>query len=166
MTLEPGLLARRLVEAAAVGVLAMFAGAGCSENAPPPAPEQPFRVGLIASDVRAAHAAAMGVQLGAEEASHAAALFGRQFELVADTAEAATVASAAERMIREQGVTAIIGGFDAASCRALSETAERAGVVFLNVEPPLSVRGVICRISGSRARRPSFGRSELIQKLR
>ena len=74
-----------------------------------------------------------GAELGAEEAAHAGELVGRELRLV--TVEAASpgeVAGAAQELI-DAGVVALIGGFSDASCRALSDIAETAEVIFLNV---------------------------------
>jgi len=94
---------------------------------------QDLRVGLVVPAGAAGEAIERGATLGAEEAARTAELLGRTFELVAvRAADRAEVEDAVRRLVAEQSVCAIIGGADEASFAALSEAAERHGVLFLN----------------------------------
>src|SRR5690606_41315893 len=74
-----------------------------------------------------------GATLGAEEAARTAGLLGRTFELVAGrAADREGVDEAVRRLVAERGGYAIIGGADEGSFAALSDAAERHGVLFLN----------------------------------
>lgn len=66
-----------------------------------------------------------GAQLGAEEASHAARLFGGTVDL--------TIADDARRLVEGHGVHALIGGADEADCSRLGAVASSTGVPFFNV---------------------------------
>jgi hypothetical protein len=78
-----------------------------------------------------------GARLGAEEAAHAAALFGRAVELtVRDDASLAVDAHV------------LLGGFDDAESERLSDLAERGAAVFLNV----GASGDALRTTGCRRR--------------
>lgn len=95
--------------------------------------EQDLRVGLIVPGSAVGEAIERGATLGAEEAARTAELLGRTFELVAvRAADREAVEDAVRRLVAERGVYAIIGGADEASFAALSDAAERHGVLFLN----------------------------------
>ena len=95
--------------------------------------EQDLRVGLIVPGGAAGEAIERGATLGAEEAARTAELLGRTFELVVvQAADRGEVEDAVRRLVAEPGVYAIIGGADEASFAALSDAAERHGVLFLN----------------------------------
>jgi ABC-type branched-subunit amino acid transport system substrate-binding protein len=106
-----------------------------------------LRVGLIAPASDRDSSAVRGVTLGIEEAARTGALVGRGIEL--RTGDAGTAdgdaAGAAERLLREGRVAALIGGFDDDSARALSGLADRAGILFLNVGSRAdALRGAEC----------------------
>ncbi|HEX7088658.1 MAG TPA: ABC transporter substrate-binding protein [Longimicrobiales bacterium] len=95
--------------------------------------EQDLRVGLVVPGGAASEAMERGATLGAEEAARTAGLLGRTFELVAvRAADREGVEDAVRRLVAERGVYAIIGGADEGSFAALSDAAERDGVLFLN----------------------------------
>lgn len=84
--------------------------------------------------------ARMGVVMAEEEFSFNAELLGMTFEvLLATAADAEAAAQAAERLVTEEGVFALVGGFDEAQALALSEVAERHEVPFLNIGSPSDV---------------------------
>jgi ABC-type branched-subunit amino acid transport system substrate-binding protein len=74
-----------------------------------------------------------GIQLGAAEARHAAALFGTTFELHEVIATGADAAAAAQDVIRDHDAAVLIGGADAASADALAAVAASSGLLFLNI---------------------------------
>jgi PQQ-dependent catabolism-associated beta-propeller protein len=111
--------------------LALFAFAGCTREAP--ATVGSVRIGFIETPHAAAGSARAGVELGADEAAHAARLIGRSVELLRERADSPPDAVAAARRLTRAGAVAIIGGFDDASCRALSRFSRAEGVLFLNV---------------------------------
>jgi len=97
------------------------------------AAQQDLRVGLVVPGGAAGEAMERGATLGAEEAARTAGLLGRTFELVAvRAADREGVDEAVRRLVAERGVYAIIGGADEGSFAALSDAAERHGVLFLN----------------------------------
>ena len=103
-----------------------------------------LRIGLVLPDsaarTPAMRSAARGVRMGVEEAARSAALFGRTVVLVEG--------SDAARMLSEQRVQAIAGGFAAEECRALADAAERTGAVYLDLGCDAdALRGVECRAS-------------------
>lgn len=94
-----------------------------------PAPRDgALRIGLAAPPAGdrtpAVESAVRGVTLGVEEAARTGELFGRRVELRA--------ADAAEALLAGDGLAALVGGWDEASCRALDALAASAGVLFLN----------------------------------
>lgn len=108
------------------------------------APASEGGAGAASDEVRSA---IRGVTLGAEEAARTGALVGRGIELRTGNSGSADgdAAGAAERLLREGGVAALIGGFDDDSARALSVFADRAGVLFLNVGSRAdALRGAEC----------------------
>jgi ABC-type branched-subunit amino acid transport system substrate-binding protein len=107
-----------------------------------------LRIGLVAPAGDAAVASmARGVGMGVGEAAHTAALMGRRIELVRAGGQgaAAEVLAAAEALAREGGVAALIGGGDEASCRALGDVAESAGVLFINTGCAADAMRAQCR---------------------
>ena len=117
----------------AITVFGLFAAA-CSGDAPIP-PPQPgeWRIGYIAPAGADADAMVRGARLGAEEATRAGDLIGAQLSLVTERAGGPREAIRAARRLQTAGVTAIMGGTDEATCRAVSDWAEGAGVLYLNV---------------------------------
>lgn len=85
----------------------------------------PLRIGLLPSPAPsdAVTGRTRGIQLGVEEARHAAVLFGGSLELV--STDAAT--------LRERALSAVLGGDGLESCLALAREADAAGIVFMNV---------------------------------
>ena len=85
----------------------------------------PLRVGALSSSASgdAATGRRLGIQLGIEEAQHAAALFGGSVELVPTTTST----------LREQALSAVLGVDDFESCLTLARAADAARVVFMNV---------------------------------
>lgn len=108
----------------------LLAAAGCGDRAEPPA--DLLRVGFIAPE-GGSLAPLQGAELGAEEAAHAGSLVGRRFELVVEEADSPGEAVEAAGRLAGEGVAAVIGGFDAGTCAALEQAAERLGVLYLNV---------------------------------
>ncbi len=110
-----------------------------------------FRVGFVVprsgrlADV--GKAASLGAELGAAEAARLAALFDKRFEVVQARADGPDAAQReARRLIEEQRVFAIAGGFDDASCFALGELTGRHDVLFFNVGcADDALRGERCR---------------------
>lgn len=92
-------------------------------------PADTLRIGLVLPDSAARtvemRSAARGVEMGVEEARHAARLFGREVRLV--------TGSDAARLVSVDGVQALAGGFAVDECRALGELADARGVPWLNV---------------------------------
>ena len=122
-------LVRRAVMAAATYPLARFQLLDSALGA-----SAPLRVGVVAASE--ASARALGIQLGSDEARHAAALFGGSIELVDVTVES----------VRAQRLSAVIGGDDLSSCIKLADAARSAGFLFLNVGCASdSLRGNECR---------------------
>lgn len=115
---------RRHVAAACVLLLAAPAAARAQSPS-----SDTLRIGLVLPDSAARTAemqsAARGVEMGVEEAQHAARLFGREVRLV--------VGSDAARLVSVDGVQALAGGFTAEECRALGELADARGVPWLDV---------------------------------
>ncbi len=109
--------------------------------------EDVLRVGLVAPADAVGQAMTRGVQLGEEEAARTAQLFNKRVELVAaPPASAADPAGAAERLVREHGVIALVGGTDAASALALAGAADRLHVLFFNIGSSADdLRGRDCR---------------------
>lgn len=92
---------------------------------------EPLRIGLIA---RPQSALFLGVQLGVEEARHAAALFGGDVVLTtADSGSGRGDPAAASEMMHREHVIAVIGGADAETCAAIADACERRGRIHMNV---------------------------------
>lgn len=101
-----------------------------------------LRIGLVLPDsaarTPAMRAAARGVRMGVEEAARSAALFGRTVVMV-EGVDAA-------RLVREDRVQALLGGFATEECAALGDVAERSGVPFLDLGCSADeLRGPRCR---------------------
>ncbi|MCC6736145.1 MAG: ABC transporter substrate-binding protein [Bauldia sp.] len=104
---------------------------------------EPMRIGVIlpavdpaapAWDQAVARGAAQGALIAEDEFVFNAEMLGMQMSLV--RAEAATpedAVAAAQRLVAEDGVYAIIGGYDDAEAAALSAWAAEANVPFINV---------------------------------
>ena len=86
-----------------------------------------LRIGHVLSSATGTteSAGALGVQLGLEEAQHAARLFGAVVELATDVDAA--------RLIREHRPHVVIGGWTEESCARLSELAASEAMLFFNV---------------------------------
>jgi hypothetical protein len=98
--------------------------------------EDSLLVGVIDTPSAADDPRAMGLVLGAEEASHAAAMFGGRFELVPVSPSA----------FRPSGLSAVIGDGDHARCATLAAAANDAGVPFFNIACTADdLRGLFCR---------------------
>lgn len=104
----------------------------------------PLRIGVLAaagaaeatSVTSAKSSTALGIQLGVDEATHAAALFGGSIELVP-----ITLAS-----LHEQRLAAVIGSGDLETCKALAAEADAAGIAFVNTSCSSDeLRGSDCR---------------------
>jgi PQQ-dependent catabolism-associated beta-propeller protein len=89
--------------------------------------------GFVAPRSDPGAAALRGARLGAAEAERAGELVGRSFGLLVERAGSASEAEEAAQRLLDRGVFALVGGFDEASCRALSRVAERGRVLFLDV---------------------------------
>jgi hypothetical protein len=93
------------------------------------------RVGAATFAASATNARAMGLVLGAEEAAHAASLFGGSFTLV----------PLPSGDLHGAGLSAIIGDDDCAHVTTLSAKADVAGIPFMNVGCPSdALRGARC----------------------
>ncbi len=104
-----------------------------------------LRIGLVVPDDAGGQAMTRGVQLGQEEAEHTAQLFNKRVELVS-AAAGADPAAAAERLVREHGVVALVGGTDQPSALALADAADRLHVLFFDIGSSADdLRGRDCR---------------------
>ncbi|MBV9773595.1 MAG: ABC transporter substrate-binding protein [Gemmatimonadetes bacterium] len=113
---------------------------GCAALLALPRAPEALRVALVTSAGAGAASGGRGVTLGVEEAARTGALFGQRIEL------RTVAAGAAERLVRAERPTALIGGWDPASARALGALADAAGVLFLNAGSPAdALRGAECR---------------------
>lgn len=138
---EPNLGRRGFLRAVALGAGALLLSPGVARSGPR---DGALRIGLAAPpEGRRSPAAAStvrGVTLGVEEAARTGALVGRSLELRTSDPDGA------ERLAREEGVAALLGGWDEASCRALGGLADTAGVLFLNLGCTAdALRGAECR---------------------
>jgi ABC-type branched-subunit amino acid transport system substrate-binding protein len=77
--------------------------------------------------------ARMGLVMAEEEHSFNSEMFGIEFAVITGHAPEGQAANVAERILTEDGVFGIAGGFDEAEARALGEWAEERGIPFLNV---------------------------------
>ena len=114
-------------------------GCGCAaiamvqcRDAPSPPAEQ-LSVGFIDDGSEAARSALAGVQLGIDEAASAGRLVGRTIKLETAESDSSSGTSPAATELIDRGVFAIVGGFDEASCLALSELAAKRNVLYVNV---------------------------------
>lgn len=141
----------RAAAAAAGGLGALGAARAGALGAAAASRDGVLRVGLVlpAGGAAAPEAEAIrrGVRLGADEAARTAQLFGRRMELVEAVADTpAAAAREAARLVRDRGVAALVGGADAAGCRALADAADRLGAVFVNAGCAAdALRGTECR---------------------
>lgn len=105
--------------------------------------------GLTIADVlldAAANSAVMGAVMATEETAFNASMLGMDFDsVVVRVADAAAAGEAAERLIAEQNVYALMGGVGDGFARALSETAQQNDVLFFNIGSPADMlRGQAC----------------------
>jgi hypothetical protein len=103
-----------------------------------------LRIGLVLPDSSrwsaAMGSAARGVEMGVEEAARSASLLRSAVRLERD--------SSAARLVSGERVQALIGGFSPAECRSLAATAQRLGVIFVDVGcADDALRGAECRPS-------------------
>jgi branched-chain amino acid transport system substrate-binding protein len=78
-------------------------------------------------------AARMGAELGAAEAGVTAGMFGMKVELVTESAVTPeNVVAAAERVLGQGGIAALIGALDDRTTAVLGDVAQRRGVLLLN----------------------------------
>lgn len=154
---EGGWTRRRFLGAVAVaGAATAFpVSPGLSRRFTGTTADDVFRVGLVVPGTgplsEAGETAVLGAELGAAEAAHLAELLEKRFEL--HTVRAAGPEAAergARRLIEQEGVFAIAGGFGLAACLALSELADRRGVLFFNIGCSDDV------LRGERCRRTTF----------
>jgi ABC-type branched-subunit amino acid transport system substrate-binding protein len=97
---------------------------------------EPLRIGIAG----AAEGAARGATMGVEEAARTGEMLGRAVEARSGGVEAA------ERLVREERVAALVGGADEASAREIGALADRSGVPFVNVGAAAdALRGAECR---------------------
>jgi hypothetical protein len=97
----------------------------------------PLRIGVVTADraTEATSARAFGIQLGRDEAMHAATLFGGSIEIVPVT----------ESSLPEQRLAAVIGG-DLETCMTIGAAADAAGIAFVNTSCSSDdLRGSDCR---------------------
>jgi ABC-type branched-subunit amino acid transport system substrate-binding protein len=129
---------RAFVRSAAHGCAALLAGGpGALLRAAGRAQDE-LRIVLVTV---AEGALSRGVAMGVEEAARTGALMGRGMRMLG-----ADSVAAADRMLREGGAAALVGGWDEASCRALGELADAAGVLFVNTGCAAdALRGADCR---------------------
>jgi ABC-type branched-subunit amino acid transport system substrate-binding protein len=90
----------------------------------------PLVIGVVLPE---SDAALQGVQLGAAEAEHTAALLRESFAVHVQSAGQAGDAAAARRLVAAFGVHVIIGGGDGPAASALMSVADSTGVLFINV---------------------------------
>jgi hypothetical protein len=98
----------------------------------------PLRIGVLSSSAPsdATTARTLGIQLGVDEARHAAALFGGSLELVPVTSST----------LAERELSAVVGGDDLESCVTLIHAVDAAGIAFMNVGCANEMlRGADCR---------------------
>jgi hypothetical protein len=133
--MTPRCTRRSFLHDAAIGALAAIA--------PSPARRRewfapaPLRIGVVEfAHHPSAAARTRGLQLGLDEARHAAALFGGAIELIPVTAAA----------LPTHRLSAVVGGDTTADCASLSEAASAARVLHLNVGCSNDeLRGTDCR---------------------
>ncbi len=121
---------------ATIAVIALLglSSAGCADEASIPPPQAgEWRIGYIVSAGEDAEATVRGARLGAQEATRAGDLIGASLSLFTEVADGPRAAVRVARRLNAAGASAIIGGTDEETCRALSEWAENAGALYLNV---------------------------------
>lgn len=103
-------------------------------------------LGTLAGEPLLGAAANRGALMAAGELLGAPGPDGRPFRvLISSAPDAASMTRAAERMVREEGVYALVGGFATDEAQALGELAAREDVLFLNVGAQSdSLRGERC----------------------
>src|SRR5436190_23901855 len=95
----------------------------------------PLRIGVLPSATDGTGARGLGIQLGVDEAKHAAGLFGGSIELVPLTPES----------LSGQRLSAVLGGDSTDGCLSSAREAERAGIAFMNLTCPNdNLRGRDC----------------------
>ncbi len=114
----------------AAGIAAL---ASCDSQAAATEAPSTLIVGFVGAPHHTGESAARGAMLGAEEAARTGALLGREFGMRASTASSAADAADRAAILIDGGVSAIVGGFDDATCAALDSVASRRGVVFMNI---------------------------------
>ncbi|HEX8363415.1 MAG TPA: PQQ-dependent catabolism-associated beta-propeller protein [Longimicrobium sp.] len=92
-----------------------------------------LRVAYVAQAGERGKTALGGAELGAEEAERAAALVGKHFQMLTATAGGPGEARRAAERLLKRGAFAVVGGGDAATCRALADAARARGALFVNV---------------------------------
>jgi hypothetical protein len=117
--MNPDISRRTFVERAALLVAAMPAAMRTHRWVTAPA----VRIAVADLAGTATDARGMGLVLGAEEANHAAALFGGKLELI----------PLADGDLRGKGIAAIVGNGNCEQVARISESAHAAGVPFFNV---------------------------------
>lgn len=99
----------------------------------PPVPEQGSEVDVTGWDVPA-RAALQGATMAIDEFSQTAEMLGVELDVpVVHASTVEEVRAEAERLIAEEGVYAIAGGFGEAEALALSDVAAEHGVPFVNI---------------------------------
>lgn len=129
-------------------ILTVTLTAGCMDGRSSVASDGAVRIGFIAPAREEVARARRGAELASEEAARAGELVGRPFTLLTARADGPDDATEAARRLISQGASAIVGGFDEESCRALGELADQERVVFMNV----GCRADALRQAGSRLR--------------
>lgn len=119
---------------ATVLVLAVSSFGGLAYCRDAPTVDAPqLSIGFVDDGSTQAERALAGITLGIDEAASAGRLLGRTVELeTADYDSNGAVVAAATSLI-DQGVFALVGGFDEAHCEELSRLAEARDVLFVNI---------------------------------
>lgn len=124
---------RRAFVRTAARASAVLAGGGGLRSFVMDGAQEVLRIGLVIPEGDAAAASmARGAKMGVEEAAHAAGLMAHRIALVTWEGPGPALLEAVAGAAREGGVAAVIGGWDAASCDALADAAESAGVPFVD----------------------------------
>lgn len=153
---QVGAVAGALVAGSRLKRLSMSASQPLTARA---ATSQPLRIGVVvpsrtgltpvraASQQVAGQAALQGAIMAGEELGQVAGMLDKQLEVLVSSAPTAEAAKrAAERLVDLEGVFALVGGFDVATCQALSGVADEAEVPFLNIGCASdALRGASCR---------------------
>lgn len=109
----------------------------------------PMRVGIILPEITGGATTAdalldavtmsaeMGATMATEETAFNASMLGMDFDsILVRVPDAAAAAEAAERLVAEENVYALIGGIGEGFAMALSEAAEQHNVLFFNIGTP------------------------------